>query len=121
MPLHEAVLLAVRKYRVNHEACIFSEGLSLVGIDSIVAVFQRPDFPSPIPESLARKTRNQSTPREVMAPVDRAKRAGLTKQFGRGSLASPRPNVSVGDFTVDHRTKARILVKPNQAKGEHED
>jgi len=45
MPLHKAVLLAVRKYRINHEPCILSDELSLVGIDSILAVRQRADFP----------------------------------------------------------------------------
>jgi hypothetical protein len=103
MPLHEAVLLAVRKYRVNHEACIFSEGLSLVGIDSIIAVFQRPDFPSPVPKSVPQENGNQPTPREVIAPVDRAKRAALTKQLGRGSSASPRPNVSLGGPMANKR------------------
>lgn len=45
MPLYKAILLAVRKYRINHEPCILSEDLSLVGIDSILAVRQRADFP----------------------------------------------------------------------------
>ena len=45
MPLHKAVLLAVRKYRINHEPCIFSDELSLIGIDSILAVRERSDFP----------------------------------------------------------------------------
>jgi hypothetical protein len=102
MPLHEAVLLAVRKYRINHEACIFSEGLSLVG-NSIIAVFQRPDFPAPVPQSAPQVNGNQPTPREVIAPVDRAKRAALTKQFGRGSSASPRPNVSFGGPMANKR------------------
>lgn len=96
MPLREAVLLAVRKYRVNHEACIFSQGISLVGIDAIIAVFRRPDFPSPDLKILSEETRNHTAPRRVIAPVDRAKRVVLTEQFGREQSRS-RPNVSVGD------------------------
>jgi hypothetical protein len=45
MPLHKAVLLAVRKYRVNHEPSVICDGLSLIGIDAIVAVRERADFP----------------------------------------------------------------------------
>jgi hypothetical protein len=45
MPLHKAVLLAVRKYRINHEPSVICEGLSLIGIDAIVAVRERADFP----------------------------------------------------------------------------
>lgn len=45
MPLYKAVLLAVRKWRINHEPCILSDGLNLVGIDAILAVRQRADFP----------------------------------------------------------------------------
>ncbi len=45
MPFYKAVLLAVQKYRVNHEPGIMCGGLSLVGIDAILAVRQRADFP----------------------------------------------------------------------------
>jgi hypothetical protein len=45
MPLFEAILLAVGKYRTNHEACVLSEAVSLVGIDAILAVRRRADFP----------------------------------------------------------------------------
>ncbi len=45
MPLYKAVLLAVGKYRINHEPWVLSDGLNLVGIDSILAMRQRADFP----------------------------------------------------------------------------
>jgi hypothetical protein len=45
MPLYKAVLLAVGKYRINHEPCVLGDGVSLIGIDAILAVRQRPDFP----------------------------------------------------------------------------
>jgi hypothetical protein len=85
MPLHEAVLRAVRKYRVNHEPCIFCEGLSLVGINSILAVFRRSDFPAPsLGKSKSFEERSQKRPREVIRPVDRAMRAASREEFGRG-------------------------------------
>lgn len=46
MPLFEAVVLAVGKYRTNHEACVVGGAISLIGIDAILAVRQRPDFPT---------------------------------------------------------------------------
>ena len=45
MPLFKAVLQAVGKYRVNHEPIIYSADISLIGIDAILAVRQRADFP----------------------------------------------------------------------------
>ena len=45
MPLFKAVLQAVGKYRVNHEPLISSGELCLIGIDAILAVRQRADFP----------------------------------------------------------------------------
>lgn len=48
MPLYQAILLAVRKYRMTAEPTITSKNLHLVGIDSIDAVRQRPDFPTDI-------------------------------------------------------------------------
>lgn len=45
MPFFEAVVMAVGKYRTNHEACVIGGGVSLIGIDSILAVRQRSDFP----------------------------------------------------------------------------
>jgi hypothetical protein len=47
MPLSQAVMLAVRKYRVHEEPRISTAGLHLVGIDSIMAVFNDADFPMP--------------------------------------------------------------------------
>ena len=45
MPLFKAVLLAVGKYRINDEPVVLSDQLSLIGIDAILAVRQRADFP----------------------------------------------------------------------------
>jgi hypothetical protein len=45
MPLFKAVLLAVGKYRTNHEACVLSDNVSVIGIDAILAIRQRSDFP----------------------------------------------------------------------------
>jgi hypothetical protein len=45
MPLYEAVLLAVRKYRPTYESCVVADDISLIGIDAILAMRQRPDFP----------------------------------------------------------------------------
>ena len=45
MPLFKAVLLAVGKYRVSNESVVCSDDLSLIGIDAILAVRQRADFP----------------------------------------------------------------------------
>lgn len=45
MPLYKAVLRAVGKYRVNHEPCILAGDISLIGIDAILAVRRRADFP----------------------------------------------------------------------------
>jgi hypothetical protein len=45
MPLFKAVLLAIGKYRVNNESVVCSHELSLIGIDAILAVRQRADFP----------------------------------------------------------------------------
>jgi hypothetical protein len=45
MPLFKAVLLAVGKYRTNHEACVLSDAVSLIGIEAILAIRQRSDFP----------------------------------------------------------------------------
>jgi hypothetical protein len=45
MPLFKAVILAVGKYRVNHEPVVYSDDVSLIGIDAILAVRQRADFP----------------------------------------------------------------------------
>ena len=45
MPFYEAVLLAVRKYRPTYESCVVGDDISLIGIDAILAVRQRPDFP----------------------------------------------------------------------------
>jgi hypothetical protein len=45
MPLFKAVLLAIGKYRVNNESVVYSHELSLIGIDAILAVRQRADFP----------------------------------------------------------------------------
>jgi len=46
MPLFKAVLLAVGKYRTNHEACVISDTVSLIGIEAILAIRQRSDFPA---------------------------------------------------------------------------
>ncbi len=46
MPLYQAVLLAIRKYRTTAEPTVSSKSLHLVGIDSIVAVRDRHDFPT---------------------------------------------------------------------------
>jgi len=58
MPLFKAVIEAVGKYRANHEPCIFGDAVSLIGIESILAVRQRPDFPVSLtleaPQTLAR-------------------------------------------------------------------
>lgn len=54
MPLFKAVLLAVGKYRVNHEPLVCSDEISLIGIDTILAVRQRADFPISVqPEGAA--------------------------------------------------------------------
>ncbi len=45
MPLYKAVVEAVGKYRINHEPCVLSGDLNLIGIDAILAVRARPDFP----------------------------------------------------------------------------
>lgn len=45
MPLYKAVLEAVGKYRTNHEPCVVCDEISLVGIDAILAVRSRADFP----------------------------------------------------------------------------
>ena len=45
MPLFKAVLTAVGKYRINHEPVVYSDDVSLIGIDAILAVRQRADFP----------------------------------------------------------------------------
>ena len=45
MPLFKAVLLAVGKYRPNHEACVLGGAVNLIGINAILALRQRPDFP----------------------------------------------------------------------------
>jgi hypothetical protein len=45
MPFYEAVLLAVRKYRPIHESCVLADEISLIGMDAILAVRQRSDFP----------------------------------------------------------------------------
>lgn len=48
MPLYKAVLLAIRKYRTTAEPTVSSKSLHLVGIDSIVAVRERLDFPTDV-------------------------------------------------------------------------
>ena len=48
MPLYQAVLLAIRKYRVTQEPAVTSKSLRLIGIDAIVALRDRPDFPTNI-------------------------------------------------------------------------
>lgn len=45
MPFFKAIILAVGKYRVNHEPMVSSDEVSLIGIDAILAVRQRADFP----------------------------------------------------------------------------
>ena len=56
MPLAKAVLTAVGKYRVNNEAVVYSDAITLVGIDAILSVLQSSDFPirvvaeGPLPE-----------------------------------------------------------------------
>ena len=52
MSLRDAILLAVKKFRVGDEPAVTCAGLGLFGIDAILAVRERPDFPEPdIPES----------------------------------------------------------------------
>jgi hypothetical protein len=62
MPFYKAVLLAVRKYRVNHEPSIISGGLSLIGIDAILAVRQRPDFPWRVEDLTSMKVLTDAMP-----------------------------------------------------------
>ena len=45
MPLSKAVLTAAGKYRVNNEAVVYSDDITLVGIDAILSVLQSSDFP----------------------------------------------------------------------------
>ena len=62
MPFFEAVVMAVGKYRTNHEACVIGGGVSLIGIDAILAVRQRPDFPLSLSTHLKVDKASAATP-----------------------------------------------------------
>ena len=90
MPFYKAVLLAVRKYRINHEPCILSDALNLVGIDSILAVRQRPDFPVRLEDFLSMETLLRRSG-DIATEPTKASRAGRQNKPATNAKQAPRP------------------------------